>query len=66
MHRSVLDYLENLGDVGQIDDPSILDARLIVLDIFENNLTQEEIDEEKVLNVIRSSKEKIISRMKGY
>ena len=66
MHRSVLDYLKNLGDVGQIDDPSILDARLIVLDIFENNLTQEEIDEEKVLNVIRSSKEKIISRMKGY
>ena len=66
MHRSVLDYLENLGDVGQIDDPSILDARLIVLDIFENNLSQEEIDGEKVLNVIRSSKEKIISRMKGY
>ena len=61
MHRSVLDYLENLGDVGQIDDPSILDARLIVLDIFENNLSQEE-----VLDVIRSSKEKIVSRMKGY
>ena len=66
MHRSVLDYLENLGDVSQIDDPGVLDARLIVLDIFENNLSQEEIDGEKVLNVIRSSKEKIISRMKGY
>ena len=66
MHRSILDYLENLGDVSRIDDPSVLDARMIVLDIFENNLTQEEIDDEKDLDVIRSSKEKIISRMKGY
>ena len=66
MHPSILDYVKDLGNVSRIDDPSVLDARMIVLDIFENNLTQEEIDDEKALDVIRSSKEKIISRMKGY
>ena len=67
MNQAVLDYLANLGDVSsQIDDCACLEARMIVLECFENNIGQNEVNNKKALEIIHSSKEKIISRMKDY